>query len=100
MSCRHAGIRSWQHSCTLVAFDVVNFSVSSGKTSTACRYMSLEQLNRFQSEAVPKTKCSVAAIPLPPDLCGELVWWKSRCTHSTPDAFIFGSSREPQFITR
>ena len=53
----------------------------------------VRQMNRFQAEAVPKTKSSVAVIPLPPELCLDLLWWKSRCTDSSPDGFIFASKK-------
>jgi len=48
-------------------------------------------MNRFQTDAVPKTRASVALIPLPPELSVELLWWKSTCTEDSPDAFIFAS---------
>ena len=53
----------------------------------------VRQMNRFQAEVVPKTKCSVGIIPLPSELCVDLLWWKSRCTDSSPNAFIFASKK-------
>jgi integrase len=53
----------------------------------------VRQMNRFHAVAVPKTKSSVAAIPLPPDLCSDLVWWKSTCSDVSPEAFIFASKK-------
>jgi hypothetical protein len=35
----------------------------------------VRQMNRFQAEVVPKTKCSVGIIPLPSELCVDLLWW-------------------------
>ena len=49
------------------------------------------QMNRFHTIAVPKTTSSMATVPLPPDLCSDLLWWKSTCTDDAPDAFIFTS---------
>jgi len=49
------------------------------------------QMNRFQKVAVPKTKSSIATVPLPPDLCSDLMWWKGVCADASPGAFIFAS---------
>jgi integrase len=51
----------------------------------------VRQMNRFQKEVVPKTKSSVGTIPLPSELCVDLLWWKSTCVNSSPEAFIFAS---------
>jgi integrase len=53
----------------------------------------VRQMNRFQSVAVPKTKSSVGVIPLPSELSIGLLWWKSCCTDSSQEAFIFASKK-------
>jgi integrase len=54
----------------------------------------VRQMNRFHAEAVPKTKSSVAIIPLPPELCSDLLWWKSICPDPSPDVFVFASRQK------
>ena len=51
------------------------------------------QLNRFQSEVVPKTQSSIAGIPLPKELCSDLEWWKTKCQDSSADSFIFATTK-------
>ncbi|HLK65031.1 MAG TPA: site-specific integrase [Bryobacteraceae bacterium] len=53
----------------------------------------VRQMNRFQAEVVPKTKSSIGIIPLPAELCVDLLWWKSSCTDSSPEGFVFASKK-------